>query len=107
MKLTKIIFILFAFITFGCEQKKTDPEVKEEITIERIVKSKKEHIETDYKYKFDPLNTIMSGDVKIRHQPSVSNVYYLMFTDGTYKRVEMDEYVIFDIGDSYIEKHYK
>lgn len=66
----------------------------------KIIKDKREKVETSYGYEFDALNTALSGDLKIRQQPSVATVYYFIFTDGTYRKVSMDEFVVRNIGDT-------
>jgi len=60
----------------------------------KIVKSKKEAVETTYKHKF----SLWKGDFVL--QPDVKTVYYLVFQDGTYQTVGLTNYSLIEIGDT-------
>jgi hypothetical protein len=83
--------LLIAFC-FSCAPKeKPKPE---KVTIKKIVTAKKESMETDYHYKMDWLNG------KVRQQPDIHTVYYIVYDDKSYDRVNVDVYALTTVGDT-------
>jgi hypothetical protein len=103
MKITLYTIIVLLGLVFVLQRCKNDYQAshqpKKYITV-KIIKAKKEAIETDLEYEFDPLNTVLRSRLTIRQQPNVSTVYYLVFTDGSHKKVNLGEFVSHEVGDT-------
>lgn len=88
--------VLLAVVLFSCTQQPIK-EPKEVIEY-KVVKDKKEKIETEYEYVY----SILKGDFVL--QPNIQTKYYIIYADGSYDKVELRKYSITEIGDSIINK---
>jgi hypothetical protein len=88
--------VLLAVVLFSCTQQPIK-EPKEVIEY-KVVKDKKEKIETGYEYVY----SIWKGDFVL--QPNIQTKYYIIYADGSYDKVELGKYSITEIGDSIINK---
>lgn len=96
MKKSIVLCALFcASVLFpSCEQQPT-PEVKPKETyiLKKVVAGKNESVETTTHYR-----PTWKGDW---HQvPDVETVYYVVYQDGSYERVDMGRYTLTNVGDT-------
>jgi len=90
--------LLICLVLFGCKEAE-QPKQKLVTTI-KVVKGKNQSEETSYKYKYN----LWKGN--FYHQPDIHSVYYIVFTDGSYKQVDVGKYTITNIGDTIKESTY-
>jgi hypothetical protein len=97
LRTSKLLALMVtAFIYSGC-----GPEAEKHPAPVKCaeVYAKKESTETRYKHVF----SWYKGDFVL--QPEVRTVYYLLFTDGTHARVDMDTWAITEVGDKVQAKY--
>lgn len=88
--------VLLAVVFSSCEpQPKTEPK---EVIEYKVVKDKKEKMETHYKHVF----SAWKGEFVL--QPDIQTAYYIIYKDGDYDKVEVGKYSITEIGDTIINK---
>lgn len=99
--LTIVLYAILSVIIFtACEPQNQQKQPKEYIT-KKIVKAKNQSEETTYGYKYN----LWKGN--FYHQPDIHSVYYIVYTDGSYDKVDVGKFTITNIGDTIIEKHYR
>jgi hypothetical protein len=88
--------VLLAVVLSSCEpQPKREPK---EVIEYKVVKDKKEKMETHYKHVF----SVWKGDFVL--QPDIKTEYYIIYKDGSYDNVEVGKYSITEIGDTIVNK---
>ena len=93
---TAFASVLLVVVLSSCEpQPKREPK---EVTENKVVKDKKEKMETHYKHVF----SVWKGDFVL--QPDVQTAYYIIYKDGSYDKVEVGNYSITEIGDTIVKK---
>lgn len=71
------------------------------VTRQRIVKAKKEAMESNYRYEIDPF----SKDV-LKKRMHLETAYYLVYTDGSYEQVDVGRYSVVEVGDTVTQTIY-
>jgi len=97
--ITIIFVIVFLIAMFFAAYEPQDPP-REYIT-RKIVKAKNQGEETTYRYKYN----IWKGN--FYHQPDIHTVYYLIYTDGSYDKVNVGKFTITNVGDTVVGKYYR
>lgn len=95
-----LIIMLSSVFFIACKPPKPTLPTQEYFT-KKIVKAKNQGEETSYHYKYN----IWKGN--FYHQPDIHTVYYIVYTDGSYDKVDVGKFTITNVGDTIIEKHYR
>lgn len=94
-------FVLLAIMyLMACEPMQPQKAPQEYVT-KKVVKAKNQGEETSYHYKYN----VWKG--AFYHQPDIHTVYYIVYTDGSYDKVDIGKFTITNVGDTIIEKHYR
>ena len=93
--------VMLAVVFFTACEPQTPPKPPQEYIVKKIVKGKNQSEETSLHYKYN----IWKGN--FYQQPDIHSVYYLVYTDGSYDKVDIGKFTITNVGDTVSEKHYR
>jgi hypothetical protein len=99
MKYKIIILTLLVVITSCMEIEPPKPPRK--VIVHKVVKEKRSEVETDYRHVY----SILQDNFVL--QPDVHQVYYLVYTDGTYQKVDLGKYSTTDKGDTITQERFE
>lgn len=91
-----ILILLAALAVSGCAKKQdAHRQTKQTVRLtSKIVKAKNKAEETTYHYKYN----FWKGN--FYHVPDVHTVFYLVYTDGSYEKVDIGKFTITNVGDT-------
>ena len=96
----KILILTLLVVITSC-MKIEPPKPPRKVIVQKVVKEKREEVETDYKHVY----SFWKGDFVL--QPDVHQVYYLVYTDGSYEKVDLGKYSTTDKGDTITKERFE